>query len=134
MLFQVVENENNDPNHRSIAKYTACHAEYPLSWEMQQNNGKSKLGSMDKCNVYWNAADRLMLRKMDDSVLQRVFNKAHRIVVGETHCYRKDLFRNKGWCKITDEVAPASPGTAAKPSTTWGFCSSSCKVEYMKVR
>ena len=132
--LQVIENAKIDANQQSIAKYTSCHAEYPLSWEMQQNNGKSKLGSMEKCNVYWNAADRLMLRKMDDSVLQRVFNKAHRIVVGETHCYRKDLFRNKGWCKITDEVAPASPGTAAKPSTTWGFCSSSCKVEYMKVR
>ena len=78
--------------------------------------------------------NHVCLRKMDDYVLQRVFNKAHRIVVGESHCYRKDLFRNKGWCKITDEVAPASPGTAAKPSTTWGFCSSSCKVEYMKVR
>ena len=54
---------------QSIAKYTACHAEYPLSWEMQQNNGKSKLRNMDKCNVYWNAANRLMLKKMDDSVL-----------------------------------------------------------------
>ena len=132
--LQVIENAKIDANQQSIAKYTSCHAEYPLSWEMQQNNGKSKLGSMDKCNVYWNAAHRLMLRKMGDSVLQRVFNKAHRIVVDETHCYRKDLLRNKGWCKITDEVAPASPGTAAKPSTKWGFCSSSCKVEYMKVR
>ena len=133
MLFQVVENEKNDPNHRSIAKHTACHAEYPLSWEMQQNNDKSKLGLKAKCNVYWDAAEKIILKKIKGAPLRREFEKAHRIVVGETHCYRKDLFENKGWCKITDEVAPASPGTAAKASTKWGFCSSSCKVEFMKV-
>ena len=134
--LQIIENARI-ANQQSIAKYTSCHAEYPLSWEMQQNNGKSNLGSEEKCNVYWNAADKLMLRKMekmDDFFLQRVFGKAHRIVVDETHCYRKDLFRNKGWCKITDEVAPVSPGTAANPSTKWGFCSSSCNIEFMKVR
>ena len=135
--LQIIENAKIDANQQSIAKYTSCHTEYPLGWEKQQNNGKSKLGSLDKCNVYWNAADTLMLKKMGERknfAIQREFNKAHRIVVGETHCFRKDLFRNKGWCKITDEVAPASPGKASKPSTKWGFCSSSCKVEFMKVR
>ena len=135
--LQIIENAKIDANQQSIAKYTSCHTEYPLIWEKQQNNGKSKLGSLDKCNVYWNAADTLMLKKMGERknfAIQREFNKAHRIVVGETHCFRKDLFRNKGWCKITDEVAPASPGKASKPSTKWGFCSSSCKVEFMKVR
>ena len=104
-----------------------------MEWEKQENKGKSKLGSFDECKVYWDAADQIMLRKIDDSVLQREFRKAHRIIVGEKYCYRKDLFENKGWCKITDEVPPASPGTAKTPSTKWGFCSSSCKVEFMKV-
>ena len=74
-----------------------------------------------------------MLTKLKDSALQREFRKAHKIIVDGKHCFRPELFRDKGWCKITDEFPPASPGTAARQSTKWGFCSSSCKVEFMKV-
>ena len=48
---------------------------------MQQNNGKSKLGLMDKCNMYWNAAEKIILKKKDDPVLQREFRQAHRIIL-----------------------------------------------------
>ena len=132
----MVKNDQKIRDRSLIAKYTACHAEYPIGWERMQNNGKSQLGSVDKCEKYWNAAERLMLKKIKDSVLQREFRKAHRIIVDETHCYRKDLFKDKGWCKITDEVPPVIKGpswAAARPSTKWGFCSSSCNVEYMMV-
>ena len=128
-----MKNDRNTRNRKLIAKYTACHAEYPIDWERMQNSGNSQLGSVDKCEKYWNAAERLMLKKLKDSVLQREFRKAHRIIVDETHCYRKDLFKDKGWCKITDEVPPIVPGKAARPSTKWGFCSTSCNVEYMMV-
>ena len=117
---------------KNIAKYTACHAEYPLDWERAQNNGKSNLGSEDICDAYWNAAEK-SLTKLKDIVLQREFRKAHRIIVDGTECYRKKLFKDKGWCKITDEVPPSSHSVAEKPSTKWGFCSSSCKVEFMLV-
>ena len=86
----------------------------------------------------------LTREKLIDSVLQREFKKAHRIIVDGKHCYRPELFRDKGWCKIIDESPPISPipipipprphrPRPARPSTKWGFCSSSCKVKFMKV-
>ena len=75
----------------------------------------------------------LTREKLIDSVLQREFKKAHRIIVDGKHCYRPELFRDKGWCKVTDEVEPYTAGNPKKLSTKWGFCSSSCKVEFMMV-
>ena len=123
---------------RNIARYTACHSEYPLDWERAQNNGKSQLGEEHECKEYWKAADRLMLTKLEDRVLQEEFMKAHKIIVDGKHCFRQELFQNKGWCKITKEAPPLRPLPAyhpigAEPSKKWGFCSSSCRVDYMKV-
>ena len=75
----------------------------------------------------------LTREKLIDSVLQREFKKAHRIIVDGKHCYRPELFRDKGWCKVIDEVEPYRYGNPKKHSTKWGFCSSSCKVEFMMV-
>ena len=122
-------------NRRNIARFTACHAEYPLAWERSSfGNGWSTLAEEDKCNAYWKAATKIMLTKIKDIALQREFKKAHRIIVDGKHCYRPDLFKDKGWCKITDEVPPHQSGKPTNPSTKWGFCSSSCKIEFMKVQ
>ena len=69
-----------------------------------------------------------MLTKSIDIALKREFKKAHKIVVDGQHCFRPELFKDKGWCKIIDELPPVG-----RESTKWGFCSSSCKVEFMKV-
>ena len=127
-LLQVVDNEKRALR-RNIARYTACHSEYPLAWEKRQNSGNSQLGEEDKCNAYWKAATNIMLTKSIDIALKREFKKAHKIVVDGQHCFRPELFKDKGWCKITDEFPPPP----ARESTKWGFCSSSCKVEFMKV-
>ena len=92
---------------------------------------KSQLGSEEECDAYWNTAEK-SLRKLNDG-LQREFQNAHRLILDGTHCYRKRLFIDKDWCNITDEVPPTIHGSAKIPSTKWGFCSSSCKVEYMQV-
>ena len=131
-LLQVIKNEQAAIR-RNIARYTACHSEYPLAWERLQNNGNSQLGEEDKCNAYWKAATKIMLTKSIDIVFKREFKKAHKIVVDGQHCFRPALFKDKGWCKITDELPPTPQGLAARESTKWGFCSSSCKVEFMKV-
>ena len=122
---------------RNIARYTACHSEYPLDWERAQNNGKSQLGEEDECKEYWKAADRLMLTKLEDRVLQEEFMEAHKIIVDGKHCFRQEIFQDKGWCKITKESPPfrphIGPPVPTEPSKKWGFCSSSCRVDYMKV-
>ena len=118
---QVIENEKNK---RNIASNTACHSEYPLAWEKTQTF-KSELGDEEKCKIYWNAAHDLVGKTLDSNLLM----STHRIMVDGKYCYRPDLFKNKGWCKLAD------PNTIQYKlfGRTWGFCSSSCKVEFMKV-
>ena len=78
------------------------------------------MGTEGECNAYWDAANRVMLEKLEDSVLQEEFNEAARIKIDGKYCYKPELYRNKGWCKLADYK-------------NWGFCSSSCTVEFMKV-
>ena len=66
-LLQVIKNEQAAIR-RNIARYTACHSEYPLAWERLQNNANSQLGEEDKCNAYWKAATKIMLTKSIDIV------------------------------------------------------------------
>ena len=123
LLFQIINNVNDPLNRGRIARDTACHSEYPLDWE-RTNNIRSILGEEDQCNAYWKAAQKIMLTKLNDAPLWREFKAANRLFVKDLDkiCYRPELFRNKGWCKL--------PGT---DPGKWGFCSSGCKINYMKV-
>ena len=123
VLLQIINNVNNQLNSENIARDTACHSEYPLEWE-RANGIRSILGEEDQCNAYWKAAQKIMLTKLKDAPLQRAFRDADRLIVKDLDitCYRPELFRNKGWCKLPR----TDPGK-------WGFCSSGCKVNYMKV-
>ena len=123
LLFQIINNVNDPLNRERIARDTACHSEYPLNWE-RTNGIRSFLGEEDQCNAYWKAAQKIMLTKLSDAPLQREFRAANRLIVKDLDiiCYRPELFRNKGWCKLPR----TDPGK-------WGFCSSGCKINYMKV-
>ena len=123
LLFQIINNVNDPLNRERIARDTACHSEYPLDWE-RTNGIRSFLGEEDQCNAYWKAAQKIMLTKLSDAPLQREFRAANRLIVKDLDiiCYRPELFRNKGWCKLPR----TDPGK-------WGFCSSGCKINYMKV-
>ena len=58
-----------------------------------------------------------------DSALQRELRAAHEIkILNGRHCYKPELWRRKGWSKLADD------------RKKWGFCSSSCKVQFMKVQ
>ena len=45
----------------------------------------------------------------------------HRVMVGEKYCYKPSLYQEKGWCRLAD----------AKDK--WGFCSASCRMDFIKV-
>ena len=126
LLFQIINNVKNpliSYDYRDIARDTACHSEYPLDWE-RTNGIRSSLGEEDQCNAYWKASQKIMLTKLEDAAIQRAFKAADRLIVKDLDiaCYRPELFKNKGWCKLPR----TDPGK-------WGFCSSSCKINYMKV-
>ena len=78
------------------------------------------LGEEDECKGYWKEAARVMFPKWR---LYSEFKAAHKIKIRDSDvtCYRQELFANKGWCKL------------ASDNRKWGFCSSGCKVDYMKV-
>ena len=107
-----------------IARDTACHSEYPSTSEMLPQVTR-KLGDEEDCKQYWDAA-YYIIKKSGEIALLNELEKTHKIKVKGRDCYRPKLFRNKGWCQIVNP-----PGFKYK--NTWGFCSSSCKVEYMKV-
>ena len=117
-LFKIINNEKNPSNQGNIARDTICHSEYPLNW-MERNGIPNQLGKEDECNAYWKAANDVMFPK-SDIVLQREFKAAHRILVNGKYCYKSELWKSKGWCKLADNMK-------------WGFCSSSCKIQFMKV-
>ena len=110
----------NPSNQENIATDTACHSEYPLVHLWIDNDDlQNELGKEDECNAYWKAANDVMFPK-SDIVLQREFKAAHRIQVNGKYCYKSELWRNKGWCKLADY-------------RKWGFCSSSCNLQFIKV-
>ena len=123
-MFKIINNEKNPSNQGNIARDTICHSEYPLDW-MELNDIPNKLGKEDECNAYWRAATDVMFPdskrvQRDFPDLQREFKAAHRIKVNGKYCYRSELWRNKGWCKLADY-------------RKWGFCSSSCNLQFIKV-
>ena len=109
---------------KDIARDTACHSEYPSTSKMLPQT-TTKLGDEEDCDTYWTYfADNILKNKLKLS--GKLLEKTRRLKVKGKYCYRPDLFRNKGWCQIVDP-------SGSKIKNTWGFCSSSCKVEYMKV-
>ena len=117
-LFKIINNEKNPSNQGNIARDTICHSEYPLDW-MERNGIPNQLGKEDECNAYWKAANDVMFPDAD-GVLQREFKAGRRIKVNGKYCYKSELWRNKGWCKLADY-------------RKWGFCSSSCNLQFIKV-
>ena len=132
-LFQIINNYKNkidkmkyDENEiDNIARDTACRSDYPLDWE--KNNAMSSdynvpLGEEDECKGYWNEAKRVM-NMFQKWRLYKEFKTSYKIKISDLDvtCYRPELFANKGWCKL------------ASDNKKWGFCSSSCRVDYMKV-
>ena len=110
----------NPSNQENIATDTACHSEYPLVHLWIDNDDlQNELGKEDECNAYWSEAERVMAQKFDN-VLKREFQAAHRILINGKYCYKSELWKSKGWCKLADNMK-------------WGFCSSSCKIQFMKV-
>ena len=89
---------------------------------MESKGIKSPLGKEDECNAYWDAANKIMSEK-ENSMSERMsreFRAANRIKVGAKYCYKPELWRNKGWCKLAENMK-------------WGFCSSSCNLQFIKV-
>ena len=123
-LFQIIENVKNPVN--NIARDTACRSDYPLDWERDNaipNDYNVHLGEEEECNRYWREAERVM-NMFQKWRLYREFKAAYQIKISElgVTCYRPELFANQGWCKL------------ASDERKWGFCSSSCKVDYMQVK
>ena len=109
-----------------IARDTACHSEYPSTSKMLPQTS-TKLGDEEDCKWYWEFAVPVALRVLEKKGLPlNQLEKTHRVKVNGRFCYRPNLFSDKGWCQIVNP-------SRFKYKNTWGFCSSSCKVEYMKV-
>ena len=56
---------------------------------------------------------------------------AYRIRVDGKYCYKESLFSTKGWCILAPIDRRYPDPTDGKE---WGFCTSSCDLEFITVR
>ena len=87
------------------------------------------LEERQKCREYWKQAQSTILAKFSGvfKFVLEEFKKAYRIQVNDKYCYKEDLFREKGWCKIAPDI-PGGPDP-----NQWGFCSTSCDIDFLRV-
>ena len=84
-----------------------------------------------ECNELFYKA-RIMFYKTDRAQI-KFLDKVNKIIVSheddpakKTICYRETLFWDKGWCEVHQIDSKTNPNA-------WGFCSSSCNPEFLKV-
>ena len=103
---------------KKVIGSNGCHKnDYP-AWDLDIHDKQS-------CIRYWGDAETLL--KHEDIPVQEQFKKATRIKVRDKICYKEELLTKHGWC----ELAPSELALGFLP-TRWGFCSTSCNIDFMK--
>ena len=87
-----------------------------------------------ECRPLWEKAKKKIVEKNTDILEDS--EAIHRLQTTglngqKKYCYKPELFVKKGWCIL----AKSSPGSTSihDNKQKWGFCSTSCNIEFMKV-
>ena len=113
-------NNSEKPEVSLHTRNTGCKIEYPSS-EIYRD-----LWDEQTCNKIWVKA-KLKMEEQDPNVHEK-FKEAHRILLNGKYCYKPELFISKGWCEVAQ-----SPRHFIEKPPRWGFCSTSCNIEFMRV-
>ena len=84
------------------------------------------LEEREKCREHWRQAESKIVATLSGAA-QEEFKEAYRIKINDKYCYKEELFSTKGWCQI----APDFPG--GPDPNQWGFCSTSCNIDFLRV-
>ena len=86
----------------------------------------SDLEERDRCREYWKQAESTIVATLPGAVHEE-FKEAYRIKINNKYCYKEELFSKKGWCQIAPDL-PVGPNP-----NQWGFCSTSCNIDFLRV-
>ena len=101
-------------------KKTGCLTKYPINSPDVKDD--SLMGEAE-CKQLWEKANKKMSEHREDKNKQE-FKPVYRLKKNGKYCYNPELFEKKGWCLIVDSNVK---------NPNWGFCSTSCNIEFMKV-
>ena len=116
-------------------RFQACNMD-----QIMKNNWSCEKKNYPPTNVrdYWNECQKLFgqaqnfFQQTDKSNIEYM-KKVDKIIVSyeddptkKTVCYSEKLFKDKGWCEVHQVDLKTNPNA-------WGFCSSSCNPDYLKV-
>ena len=116
----MIENSNKDRKTNSHTKKTGCLTTYPS--ESPSVTDDSLMRKAD-CEKLWEKANRKISEHREDENKPE-FKPVYRLKKNGKYCYNPELFKKKGWCLIVDSNVK---------NPNWGFCSTSCNIEFMKV-
>ena len=82
-----------------------------------------------ECEQLWDKANQKILEYGKDKI-KEIFRTVYRLKMNGKYCYKPELFKEKGWCVVAKSSPDASAISPDKQS--WGFCSTSCSIKFMK--
>ena len=102
-----------------VIENNGCHTDKYPTWDLE-------LQEEYICEQYW--ADAEALLENEEIPGREQFMLAQRMKVDGKMCYRDALFKANGWC----EIATRDLGKSLFYTRRWGFCSTSCNIDFMK--
>ena len=108
-------------NTTKVIENNGCHKDkYPT--------GDSELEDKEICENYWAEAEAHLETATVEIPGREQFMEAQILNVDGKMCYKDALFETNGWC----EIALSDLGKSQFYTKRWGFCSTSCNVDFMK--
>ena len=104
-----------------VIENNGCHTDTYPTWDLE-------LEDQQICENYWAEAEDLLDNANQEIPGREQFMQAQRMKVGEKMCYKDALFQTNGWC----EIATSDLGKSRFHKRRWGFCSTSCNIDFMK--
>ena len=104
-----------------VIENNGCHTDKYPTWDLE-------LEDEQICENYWAEAEDLLDNANVEIPGREQFMQAQRMKVGEKMCYKDALFKTNGWC----EIATSDLGKSRFHKRRWGFCSTSCNIDFMK--
>ena len=104
-----------------VIENNGCHKDKYPTWDLEFEDEQI-------CENYWAEAEDLLDNANVEIPGREQFMQAQRMKVGEKMCYKDALFKTNGWC----EIATNDLGKSRFHKRRWGFCSTSCNIDFMK--
>ena len=86
-----------------------------------------------ECKKLWEKANEKISEQIEQNIdmMKDKSETIYRLKKNGKYCYKSELFLEKGWCRLAKSNPDSTRINRDEPK--WGFCSTSCNIEFMKV-